>query len=331
VNGARLGILVACIIGMLAAAQSTALAQGSTRYPARPLRMIVPFGPGGAGDFVARVLQPSLSEALGQQVIVENRAGAGGNLGVEVAINSTPDGHIFLLGNIGAIAINPNAMPGVTTKPLRDLVAVTQVVDVPGSLVVHPSLPATTLAELTAHLKARDGQVNFGSSGGASQNRLETEIFMQHTGTRMVHVPYKGGAGQAVTALLGNEVQLLMITFSSALSHVKAGRLRMLGVIAPERLQLMPDVPTMREQGLKTMVNGSWQGIYLPRNAPDDVVRRLFESSVTAVRHPEVTRRLSDGGVTPVVSASPKAFQAFTAAETERFARLIKDSRLVLE
>lgn len=320
-----------CVLGLLVAAQGIAMAQGTARYPVRPLRMIVPFGPGGAGDFVARVLQPALSDALGQQVIVENRAGANGNVGVEVAINATPDGHVFLLGNIGAIAINPNAMPGVTIKPLRDLVAVTQVVDVPGSLIVHPSISATTVAELTAYLKARSGQVNFGSSGGAGQNRLETELFMQHTGTRMVHIPYKGGAGQAVTALLGNEVQLLMVTFSSAFNHVKAGRLRMIGVIAPERLPVMPEMPTLREQGLKTMVNGSWQGIYLPRNTSGDVVKRLFDSTVSAVRHPEVARRLSDGGVTPLVSASPKAFQEFTTAETERFGRLIKDAKLDLE
>jgi tripartite-type tricarboxylate transporter receptor subunit TctC len=293
--------------------------------------MIVPFGPGGAGDFVARVLQPSLSDSLGQQVIVENRAGAAGNVGVELAVNATPDGHIFLLGNIGAIAINPNVMVGTGLKPLRDLVAVTQVVDVPGALVVHPSIPARTVAELAAYLKARPGQINFGSSGGTGQNRLETEIFMQHTGTRMLHVPYTGGAGQAVAALLGNEVQLMMITFSSALTHVKAGRLRMLGVIAPERLPAMADVPTMREQGFNEMTSGSWQGIYLPRNTAPDIVRRLFEVVVATVRLPEVNRRLTDGGVTASVSASPNAFAAFTAAETERFGRLIRDAKLHLE
>jgi tripartite-type tricarboxylate transporter receptor subunit TctC len=321
----------ACIIGLFIGIESIALAQTATRYPVRPVRMIVPFGPGGAGDFVARVLQPAMSDALGQQVIVENRAGASGNVGVEVAINATPDGHVFLLGNIGAIAINPNAIPGTTIRPLRDLVAVTQVVDVPGSLIVHPSITATTVSELTAHLKARSGQINFGSSGGAGQNRLDTELFMQQTGTRMVHVPYKGGAGQAVTALLGNEVQLLMVTFSSAVNHVKAGRLRMIGVIAPERLPVMPEMPTLREQGLKTMVNGSWQGIYLPRKTPGDIVAKLFDSTVSAVRQPEVARRLADGGVTPMVSASPKAFMEFTAAETERFGRLIRDAKLDLE
>jgi tripartite-type tricarboxylate transporter receptor subunit TctC len=323
--------VLGCISAVLIVAQDSAMAQNAAGYPARPLRMIVPFGPGGAGDFVARILQPSLSDSLGQHVIVENRAGAAGNIGVELAAKATPDGHVFLLGNIGAMAINPNVMVGMSVKPLRDLIAVTQVVDVPGALVVHPSVPAKSAAELIAYLKSRPGAVNFGSSGGTSQNRLETEMFMQHTGTRMVHVPYKGGAGQAVTALLGNEVQVMMITFSSALNHVKAGRLRMVGVIAPEPLHVMPDVATMREQGFKEMVSGSWQGTYLPRNTAPDIVRRLFDVVVATVRRPDVTQRLADGGVTALVSASPKAFAAFNVAETERFGRLVKDAALDLK
>ena len=293
--------------------------------------MIVPFGPGGAGDFVARILQLKLSDLLGQQVIVDNRPGAAGNIGVETAANASPDGHVFLLGNVGAMAINPNVTPGWSIIPLRDFVAVTQVVDVPGALVVHPAIPVQSASQLAAYLKTRPGQLNFGSSGGAGQNRLETEIFMQHSGTKMVHVPYKDGAGQAVTALLANEVQVMFITFSSALNHVKSGRLRMLGVIAPGRVDVMPDVPTMREQGFQEMVNGSWQGIYLPRNTPSHAVRRLFEVLGAAARQPDFTRRLADGGAIAVVSASPQAFAKFNADETQRFGRLISGARLELD
>ncbi len=313
---------------VLACIAAPVYAQGAVGYPSRPVRMIMPFAPGGAGDFVARILQVRMTELLGQQVIVDNRPGASGNIGVEVAANATPDGHTFLLGNIGAMAINPHVFPKFSVRPLRDFVAVTQVVDVPGTLVVHPTVPAKTVSELIGLLKARPGQLNYGSAGSGSQNRLETELFLSRTGTRMVHVPYKGGAGPAVTALLGNEVQVMLITFSSAVNHVKTGRLRMLGVIAPQRVPVMPDVPTMREQGFNDLTNGSWQGIYFPKGVAQAVTQKVFGVMVETMKHPDVVKRLSDGGVSVVVSASPAAFSAFNVAETERFGKLIRDAKI---
>jgi tripartite-type tricarboxylate transporter receptor subunit TctC len=308
-----------------------ALAAAQTNYPQRPIRMILPFAPGGAGDFVARILQPRLTEFLGQQVIVDNRPGASGNLGVEVAANANADGYTILLSNIGAMAVNPNLFTTFPVKPLRDFIAVSQVVDVPGALVVHPSLPVKSVAELVAHAKARPDQLNFGSPGGGSQNRLEMEVFMKLTGTRMVHVPYKGGAGPAVIALLGNEVQLMFVTFSSALGHTRSGRLRMLGAIAPERLPVMPDMPTMREQGYRDLTNGSWQGIYVPKGVAPVIVQKLFDVTLATMKHPEVTKRMADGGVSVVVSRAPDEFARFNKTETERFGVLIREAKIAVE
>jgi tripartite-type tricarboxylate transporter receptor subunit TctC len=307
------------------------LASAQSSYPQRSIRMILPFAPGGAGDFVARIVQPRMTELLGQQVIVDNRPGASGNLGVEVAANANADGYTILLSNIGAMAINPNLYTSFAVKPLRDFIAVSQVVDVPGALVVHPTVPAKSVAELVAHLKAKPEQLNFGSPGSGSQNRLETEMFMKLTGTRMLHVPYKGGAGPAVIALLGNEVQVAFVTFSSVLGHTRNGRLRMLSVTAPERLPVMPDVATLRELGYKDLTNGSWQGIYVPKGTAAAITQKLFRVTLDTMKHPEVTKRMADGGVSVVVSASPETFARFNKTETERFGVLIKEAGIVVE
>ena len=268
---------IAAVVG--ASILGTAAHAAESTYPTRPVRMIVPFAPGGASDHVARIIQPRMVELLGQQVVIENRAGAAGNIGVEIAARANPDGYTFLLGNVGTMAINPNLFPTFPVKALRDLVGITEVVDVPGSLVVHPSLPVKTTKELVAYAKANPGKLNYGSPGSGSANRLETEIFQLQTGTKMVHVPYKGGAGPAMTGLLSGEVQLAFVTFSSSVNFAKQGRLRMLGVVSPQRVAAMPDVPTMTEQGFPTMIVGSWQGVFVPKGTPQNVQKKLFDVS----------------------------------------------------
>ena len=203
-------------IALLAAAWVTAahaLAQGKADdYPSRPLRMIVPFAPGGASDFVGRIIQPAMAELIKQQVVVDNRAGAAGNIGVEVAMRANPDGYTFLLGNVGTMAINPNYYTKFAFRPLKDLVPITQVVDVPGCLVVHPSLPLKNVKDFIAYLKANPGKLNYGSPAPSSANRLEMEMFLAATGTKAVQINYKGGAGPAMIGLLGNEVQVMFVT-----------------------------------------------------------------------------------------------------------------------
>ncbi len=296
-------------------------------YPDRPVRMIVPFAPGGASDFVGRIIQPGMAELLGQQVVVDNRPGAAGYIGVETAARATPDGHTILLGNIGTMAINPNFYTKFPVKPLRDLVAVTQVVDVPGCLVVHPSLPASNVKELLAYLKANPGKLNYGSPAPSSANRLEMEMFLMHTGSQAVQIPYKGGAGPATIGLLSNEVQMMFVTFSSAVSFVKQGQLRMLSVIAPQRVPALPDIPTMREEGFD-MVVGSWQGIFVPKGTQRNVVLKLFRVAQETMKRADVIKRLSEGGVSIVVSKSPEDFSAFHKMESARFAQVIRDANI---
>jgi tripartite-type tricarboxylate transporter receptor subunit TctC len=308
-----------------------ALAQATKDdYPSRPVRMIVPFAPGGASDTVGRIIQPAMAELLKQQVVVDNRGGAAGNIGVEIAVRASPDGYNFLLGNIGTMAINPNYYTKFPYRPLKDLIPVTQVVDVPGSLVVHPSIPAKNVKELIAHLKANPGKLNYGAPAPSSANTLETIMFLTATGTNAVQINYKGGAGPATIGLLGNEIQMMFVTFSSVVNFAKQGRLRMLAVISPDRNPAYPEVPTMREQGLNLVV-GSWQGIFVPKGTPQPVVNKLYRVGVDMMKSPQVVKRLGDSGITIVTSKAPADFVAFVKSETERYGKAIKDAGIATE
>jgi tripartite-type tricarboxylate transporter receptor subunit TctC len=288
--------------------------------------MIVPFAPGGASDFVGRILQPRLSELLGQQVVVENRGGAAGNIGVEAGARSAPDGYTFVLGNIGSIAINPAVFPNLSVTPTRDLIAVTQVVDVPSVLVAHPSFPPNNIKELVDYARANPGKLNYASPGSGSQNRLEMEVLRKLAGLDMVHVPYKAGAGPALTGLVGAETHLMFVTASSAVGHVKAGRLKALAVSTPKRMEQFPNAATTEEQGYPELKASSWQGIFLPLGTPKDIVERLHALALQAMASPEVVQRLNNGGVIVATSENPAAFAQFVAAETERWAKVVKEA-----
>jgi tripartite-type tricarboxylate transporter receptor subunit TctC len=288
--------------------------------------MIVPFAPGGASDFVGRILQPRMSELLGQQVVVENRGGAAGNIGVEAGARSAPDGYTFVLGNIGSIAINPAVFPNLSVTPTRDLIAVTQVVDVPSVLVAHPSFPPNTIKEVIDFAKANPGKLNYASPGSGSQNRLEMEILRKLAGLDMVHVPYKGGAGPALSGLVGAETHLMFVTASSALGHVRAGRLKALAVSTPKRMEQFPSTPTTEEQGFPELKASSWQGIFLPLGTPKDIVERMHAVMLQTMTSAEVVQRLTNGGVIVATSPTPAAFAEFVAAETQRWAKVVKEA-----
>lgn len=307
-------------------------AQAQTaEYPTRPVRMIVPFQPGGASDVVGRIIAPRLGETLGQQIVIDNRTGASGNIGVEVAASANPDGYTFLLGNSGTMAINPAVFPKFRIRPVRDLIAVTQVVDVPGILVTHPSVPAGSVKEFIAYVKARPGKLNYGSSGAGSPQRLAMEYFMREAGIDMVHIPYKGGAGGAALAVLSGEVSAVMTSVSSVLPHVKAGKLRAHGVVAPRRLAVLPETPTMVESGFPKMTAGAWQGVFVPVKTPRAVVTKLFAATHKVMGDAEVGRRLADQGADIVVSKSPEAFAAFMKSENELYDKLVKAIGAVAE
>jgi len=288
--------------------------------------MIIPFGPGGSSDFVARAIQPKMMELLGQTMVVDNRAGASGNVGVEIAARSLPDGYTIFLGNIGTVAINPAVFrASLTVTPTKDFIAVTQVVDVPSALVAHPSLPANNIKELVAYAKANPGKLNYGSPGSGSQNRLEMEVLRKLENLDMVHVPYKGGAGPAMTGLIGGETQLMFVTVSSAIGHVRGGRVKLLGVSSAKRLEAAPNAPTVGESGYPGLTGGSWQGVFVPAGTPKEVVDRLLPAVLQTMQTPDVATRLANGGV-EVVTSSPAAFAEFVAAETQKWARVVRES-----
>jgi len=322
--------VLSALVATLAVSAPAIAAQKGDDFPSRPVRMIVPFAPGGASDTVGRIIQPAMADLLKQQVIVDNRGGAAGNIGVEVAVRANPDGYNFLLGNIGTMAINPVYYVNFQYKPLKDLVPVTQVVDVPGCLVVHPSVPAKGVKELIAHLKANPGKLNYGAPAPSSANALEMIQFLNATGTKAEQIAYKGGAGPAMIGLLGGEVQMMFVTFSSAVNFAKAGKVRMLSVISPERNPAYPEIPTMREQGLNMTV-GSWQGVFLPKGTPKPIVDKMYKVSVEMMKDANVVKRLGDSGITIITSKSPADFTGFVKAETERFGKVIKDNKIATE
>jgi len=298
----------------------------SQAYPTKPVRMIIPVAPGGASDFVGRIIQPRFSELLSQQVVAENRPGASGNIGMEAAAKAPPDGYTIYLGNVGTVALNPSVFPKLSVNPLRDFIAVTQVVDVPGVLVAHPTLQANTVKDVVAIAKAHPGKLNYASPGSGSQNRLEMEVLRKIEGLDMVHVPYKGGAGPAVAGLVGGETHIMFVTASSALGHVRNGRLKILAVTSPKPLEAFPGAPTMAESGYPELTSGSWQGIFVPAGTPKQIVDRLHQVARETMGTPEVIQRLANGGVEVITSASPAAFAQFVAKETQRWAQAVKDA-----
>ena len=318
-------------IVLLAACLPLAGTAHADDYPSRAVRMVVPFAPGGASDIVGRIIQPKMSQEFGQQIVIDNRAGASGNIGVEVAARANPDGYTFLLGNVGTMAINPSIFPKFPVRPVRDFIAVTEVVDVPGALAVHPSVPVNTVKEFVEYTKARPGRLNFASSGSGSAQRMEMEIFMRAAGVDLVHIPYQGGAGAATTALVSGEVSVAVVSLAAVLPHIKSGRIKALGVISTKRFALLPETPTMIETGFPTIRSGSWQGVYLPLATPRAIVNKLYQVTMRVMADPEVVRRLNESGAEIITSKSPEDFAQFMKVQNDRFARIVKEVGVVTE
>ncbi|HET7363134.1 MAG TPA: tripartite tricarboxylate transporter substrate binding protein [Burkholderiales bacterium] len=295
-------------------------------YPAKPVHMIIPFAPGGASDFVGRIMQPKLGELLGQPIVIENRAGAAGNIGMEAAARAAPDGYTIYLGNIGTVAINPAVFPKLTVKPTSDFIAVTQVVDVPSVLIAHTGFAPAGVKEFVAYAKAHPGQLNYGSPGSGSQNRLEMELLRKAEGLDMVHVPYKGGAGPAVAGIMGGETHVMFTTAPSAMGQIKGGKVKLYAVTSAKRMAQLPEAPTMVESGYADFVTGSWQGVFVPAGTPREIVARLYNDVRQTMVDREVAERLGKGGVEVVTSSSSPAFADFVAAETRRWAQVVKES-----
>jgi len=302
------------------------LAFGQTGYPNKPVRMVVPFAPGGASDFVARIISPKLGEALGQPIVIENKAGASGNIGMEAAAKAPADGYTIYLGNIGTIAINPAVFQNLSINPQKDFIPITLVAGVPSILIANPTVPVSTVAELVALSKSKPGELNFASPGSSTLNRLEMERFMKLANLNMVHIPYKGGAGPAVTGMLGGETQVMFVTLSSAISFIQAGRLKGLGISTTKRIEALPQVPTMTEAGYPDMVSSSWQGVFVPAGTPRPIVEKIHAALLATMESPDIKQRFASGGVDVMTSKTPEEFAAFVAAETTRWGKVAKES-----
>ncbi len=320
----------AVLAGICLAAAGPAGIAAAADFPNRSLRMVVPFAPGGASDVVARVIQPAYVARLGQQMVIDNRSGAAGNIGVEVTVRANADGYTLLLGNSGTMAINPVYFTKFPYRPLKDLAPITQLVDVAGAVVVHPSIPAKSIKELVAHLKANPGKLNYGAAAPSGPNTLDTLMFMSMTGTTATQIAYKGGAGPAAIGLMANEVQFSFSQVASTIGFTKAGRMRMVAVIAPERSKALPDVPTLRESGYD-MVVGAWQGLFAPAGTPAPVINALYKASLDAMCNSNVVNRLDELGVTIVTSRNIAEFAAFVKSETARYGKVISDWKIQTE
>jgi tripartite-type tricarboxylate transporter receptor subunit TctC len=306
----------------LAATAGAALAQG---WPSRPVRLIAPYPAGGPIDISARLLAGKLQASLGQPVVVENRPGAGGNLGVEMVAKSAPDGHTLVIGAIATHAINPTLMGGVPYDPVRDFRHVALMVQVPNVLVVNLDLPAKSVAELIALARQRPGRLDFASGSTGSTGHLAGELFKQMTGTYMVHIPYKGAA-PAVLDLVAGRVHLMFDNLASALPNIRAGKVRALAVTTKRRSSFLPELPTLDESGLKGFDMTTWWGVMAPARTPDEVVARLNGEILRALEAPEVRERLrAMGSETPAIR-TPEEFTAFVAAEGRIYAELVRRS-----
>ena len=308
---------------VLALLLCTAFGAFAQSYPSKPVRLIVPFPPGGAVDYYARAVQGRLAETLGQPILIENRAGAGGMVGADLVAKSPPDGHTLLIGNIAALAMNVGVYPKMTYDPAKDFAPVIRTVAVNYVMAVHSSVPARSVAEFIAYARANPGKLSYGSAGSGSAPHLATELFKQRTGIDVLHVPFKGG-GPMVTDLLGGQIHMVIADQANLMPHVKAGRLRALGVGTLARSAAYPDLPTIAEAGLPGFEARAWQGIVGPASMSGDTVNLLNAAFAKVMAMPDVHQRLLEGGLDPI-PGTPREFGDFIRAEIAKWSKVAKD------
>lgn len=325
----RLFAVLGCTTGMFTGLALLVANAHSQTYPARPVRMIVPFPAGGGSDTMGRVVGARLGERLGQQIVVENRPGAGGSIGADAVAKAPPDGYTLLLGSTSEIVQYPNVNPKVPYSPTRDFAPVSFVGTVPLVLVTHPSLPVKSVKDLIALSGLRPGAINFSSAGNGSTTHLAVELLILTTGIRMTHVPYKGSV-PAVTDLVAGNVQIGIPTMPAALPFVKANRLRALGVSTAKRASVLPDVPTLLEAGVKDYDTALWTGILAPAGTPAGILARLHAETVYVVALPEVREALAKQGAEPE-SSTPEQFAAYIRSELAKWAKVVKDANVRLD
>jgi tripartite-type tricarboxylate transporter receptor subunit TctC len=315
-----LSVLLLCVAATQAFAQA---------YPAKPLKMIIPYPPGGGNDTLGRLFAIKLSDRLGQPVVVENRPGAGTLIGSEAAAKSAPDGYTILLSSIATHALSPNLYSKVPYDPVKDFAPITLLGIAPTVLVVRNDLPAKDLAEFVAAAKAKPGGFTYASGGNGTPPHINGEVFKAVAGVDLLHVPYKGG-GPALVDLMAGRVDVMLDTAASAMPHVRSGKLRALAISGPRRSAEYPDLPTFAEAGLPQYDTNAWYSVHAPAGTPPEIVRRLNAELVASLKEPDVQARFKQLS-TDAVGNSPEEFAAFVRAELDKYARVIKGAGIRLD
>ncbi len=317
---AALRVLKACVFAALA----FSAAVHAQAYPAKPLRMIVAYPPGGGTDIVGRMVAQKLGEAFGQSVVVENRGGASGNIGTELAARAAPDGYTILMGNVAPNAINVSLFKNLPFDPVADFAPVSLVASTPNILVVHPSTQARTVKDVVALAKAKPRTLNFASAGVGSSSHLAGELFRILAGADIVHVPYKG-AGPAMVDVLSGQVQLYFATMPAAMPHVKSGKLAPVAVTSAKRSPALPELPTIAESGVAGYEASTWYGLLAPAHTPGAAIARLHEGVVQVLADAALREKLADQGLEPV-GGSPEEFGAYIKSEIAKWSKVIRDA-----
>jgi len=318
------GRLLIALLASLACGSAAAQA-----FPAKPVRIVVGFTPGGGNDVISRLVANNLTAVFGRQFVVENRPGAGGMIAAELVAKSPPDGYTLFLAGVATHGINPNLQKNVPYDPVRDFDPVCLMASAPALLAVHPSLPVRTVKQFIAFAKARPGQLNYASSGHGSSSQLAAELFNSMAGTKIQHVPYKG-IGAASTDLLSGQVQVMFNAAAALLVHTRSGRMRALGIGSLQRIPAIPDIPTLSESGVPGYQSGSWYGFVAPAGTPRAIIDRLSRETAAAVRSPEISSKLT-AEANLVIGSSPEEFSAHIKGELARIGKVIRDAGIAME
>jgi tripartite-type tricarboxylate transporter receptor subunit TctC len=324
--------LVGLAILLGAATLPLIVAAQSETYPNRPVKLLVPYAPGGATDIIARQLAIKLEQGLGQPFVVDNRAGASGNIALEAAAKAAPDGYTLLVGNVSTNAINESTFAGVMqTKPSHDLVGISKLVEIPHVLVAATSFPPNTVAEVIDWAKRNPGKVNYASAGIGTYPHLDMLRFAKAAGIEVTHIPYKGGAGQMLPALISGEVQLSFINLASTIEQIKAGRIKAIATTMPTRLPELPSVPTMAEQGFPGIGTNAWQALFAPAATPKPILDKLHAAVVAVLSRPEMKEALAKQMMTVSLSASPQAFTEEVRNETQAWSQVVSEHKVKID
>lgn len=310
----------------LAAVAAGAAAQ---QYPSKPVRFVVPFVAGGPTDIQGRMLGEKLSQRLGQQFIIDNRGGAGGNIGMELTAKAPPDGYTIVIATVGTWAVNPSLYKNMPFDPVRDFAPITQISTSPGVLVVHPSVPIRSVKELIALAKARPGKFDYGSSGVGGFGHISGALFCLMTNTQMVHIPYKSSA-PSLTDLIAGQIQVLFNNAISTVPFIKSGQVRALAVTSIKRMPALPELPTIDESGVKGYDNSSWSAVGAPAGTPKEIIARLNSELNQILKLPDIQERSAAGGAV-IIGGTPEQFGDYLKSEIVKFARVVKDAKITAQ